>query len=88
VLAEIRAREQETERIFSDQARLRENLKSLKGSAEEQALAQRYTRQLDEQESRLEDLRGKMSQLQERYQLIQSELIRMAEGITLDVRPE
>ena len=36
--------------------RLRENVKALKGSAEEKALLQRYTKQLNSQESRLEEL--------------------------------
>ena len=37
--------------------RLRENIKALKGSAEEKALLQRYTKQLNGQESRLEELK-------------------------------
>ena len=40
-----------------DQQRLRENMKALRGSAEEKQLLQRYTRQLDEQENKLEALR-------------------------------
>ena len=43
--------------IFDDQQRLRENMKSLKGSAEEKKLLERYTQQLDAQETRLEALR-------------------------------
>ncbi len=42
--------------IVEDQQRLRENMKALRGSAEEKQLLQRYTRQLDEQETRLEVL--------------------------------
>ena len=43
----------ERQRIVEDQLRLRENMKALRGSSEEKQLLQRYTRQLDEQESRL-----------------------------------
>jgi hypothetical protein len=43
--------------IVEDQQRLRENMKALRGSAEEKQLLQRYTRQLDEQENRLDALR-------------------------------
>jgi hypothetical protein len=43
----------ERTRIVEDQQRLRENMKALRGSSEERQLLQRYTRQLDEQESRL-----------------------------------
>jgi hypothetical protein len=44
--------------IESDQERVRENMKALRGSDEEKALTQRYTRQLGEQEDRLATLRG------------------------------
>jgi hypothetical protein len=51
---QIKQRQQEVDAITKDQARLRENMKALKGSAEEKALLQRYTHQLDSQEDRLE----------------------------------
>jgi hypothetical protein len=40
-------REDEAEKIFDDQQRVRENMKSLKGSADEKALVQRYVKQLN-----------------------------------------
>jgi len=43
--------------IDRDQQRVRENMKALRGSDEEKALTQRYTRQLGEQEDRLGALR-------------------------------
>lgn len=50
----------QTERntIGQDQQRLRENMKALRGSAEEKQLLQRYTRQLDQQETRLDTLQA------------------------------
>jgi hypothetical protein len=48
---EMENRQKDIERIVDDQGRLRENMKALRGSAEEKALLQRYTRQLDEQET-------------------------------------
>lgn len=48
--------------ITTDQERLRENMKALRGSSEEKQLLQRYTRQLDEQEDRLETLRRELAQ--------------------------
>ena len=45
--AQIASRQQELNAINRDQARIRENMKALKGSAEEKALLQRYTKQLD-----------------------------------------
>jgi len=54
---EMEDRQKDIDRIVADQARLRENMKALKGSAEEKALLQRYTRELDEQETQLDSLR-------------------------------
>ena len=52
-------REQDT--IAQDQARLRENMKALRGSAEEKPLLQRYARQLDAQETRLDTLKEEIA---------------------------
>jgi hypothetical protein len=54
---EMENRQKDIDRIVEDQGRLRENMKALRGSAEEKTLLQRYTRQLDEQETQLESLR-------------------------------
>ncbi|HEX7698991.1 MAG TPA: carboxypeptidase-like regulatory domain-containing protein, partial [Candidatus Acidoferrum sp.] len=43
---EMENRQKDIDRIVEDQGRLRENMKALRGSAEEKALLQRYTRQL------------------------------------------
>jgi chromosome segregation ATPase len=47
--------------IVQDQQRLRENMKALRGSAEEKQLLQRYTRQLDDQENKLEAIRTEIA---------------------------
>ncbi len=83
--AQVTEREEERDRIFDDQQRLRENLKSLKGSAEEKALTQRYTKQLDEQENRLDALRAEITDLEKRKQQAQAELDKMIQELTLDV---
>ncbi len=57
---EMENRQKDIDRIVEDQGRLRENMKALRGSAEEKALLQRYTRQLDEQETQLDVLRRKI----------------------------
>jgi len=54
---EMENRQKDIDRIVEDQGRLRENMKALRGSAEEKALLQRYTKQLDDQETQLEALR-------------------------------
>jgi hypothetical protein len=82
--AEIREREMENQRIFTDQQRLRENMKALKGSPEEKALLQRYTKQLDDQESRLDVLRREGADLQQKRQQAQGELNKMIEDLSVD----
>jgi hypothetical protein len=61
--AQLQARQQETDAIGADQARVRENMKALKGSAEEKALIERYTRELNMQEDRLAALHSQVSEL-------------------------
>ncbi len=62
--AQLQARHQEIDSISADQARLRENMKALKGSAEEKALTERYTRELNTQEDRLAALRAQIADLE------------------------
>ncbi len=78
---EMKSRQQEMEAIDKDQARLRENMKALKGSAEEKALLQRYTRQLDEQEDRLAALKKENADLQGKRTKLQAELDAMVQEI-------
>jgi hypothetical protein len=80
------ARQEETEKIYGDQQRLRENLKALKGSAEEKALVQRYTRQLDEQENRLETLRKETKQIDAQGESAQQVFDKMVQELSFDVK--
>jgi hypothetical protein len=82
--AEIARRQAETEKIYDDQQRLRENLKALKGSAEERALTQRYSQQLADQETRLETLQRESADLQAKRDQAQAELDAMIENLSLD----
>ena len=74
---DLRARQQEIESITADQGRVRENMKALKGTAEEKALVQRYTHQLDSQEDRLNSLRNEISSLKDKRNAAGSELDHM-----------
>jgi hypothetical protein len=78
--------EQESSDIFDDQQRLRENMKALKGSAEEKALLQRYTRQLNDQEDRLEALKKESKQVEAQKDAAQAELDRMIQEVSMDVK--
>jgi hypothetical protein len=81
---QIKARQHEIENITRDQARVRENMKALKGSAEEKALLQRYAHQLDSQEDRLNVLNKEISDLQEKQTQARSQLDQIVQQITLD----
>jgi hypothetical protein len=83
--SEKESREEQKSRIYDDQQRLRENLKSLKGSAEEKALILRYTRQLDEQENRLATLEQEIADLAKKLEEANAELNKMVQELVLDV---
>jgi hypothetical protein len=78
--------DQENQKIYDDQQRLRENMKALKGSAEEKALLQRYVQQLNTQETRLETLRQEIAQLEAKKDSAQADLDRMIEDLSFDVK--
>jgi hypothetical protein len=81
----IRQRQKEVTDISTDQQRLRENMKALKGSAEEKALLQRYATQLNTQEDRLESVRKELVSLESERAAADLELRRIIDGISLDV---
>lgn len=82
---QIKIQQKQMDQIFADQARLRENMKSLKGSAEEKALLQRYTKQLDDEETQLEALRKKKQDLEAQQQLSDLLLRNMIQQLQMDV---
>ena len=79
-------RRQETDRISGDQNRIRENMKALRGSAEERALVQRYTGELNKQEDRLSSIRTELEDLQRKRNEAAAELDRMVMAINIDER--
>ncbi len=81
---EIRALQTEMEGIDRDQARLRENMKALKGSAEEKAPLGRYTRQLDGQEDRLLVLQKESKAQKMKRVTLQQQLDGMVEAVAVN----
>ncbi len=81
----IRAQQKVIDQIFTDQGRLRENMKALKGSAEEKTLLQRYTKQLDEEETELGTLRKGKQATEKEQQLASAVLQHMIQELQLDV---
>jgi hypothetical protein len=78
---EIRVREEERKRIFDDQERLRENMKALGTRTEEKSLVARYTRQLEDQETRLDTLKAELAAREVRREKLQQELDAMVQGL-------
>jgi hypothetical protein len=79
---ELANRQRETEQIFKDQERLRENLKALGTRTEEKALVGRYTRQLDEQETRLDVIKREIAEREARRAKLQAELDALVQGLS------
>jgi iron-sulfur cluster repair protein YtfE (RIC family) len=78
---EMEIRQKDIDRIVEDQGRLRENMKALRGSAEEKALLQRYTKQLDEQETQLGTLRKKIKDTEAQRDRENAELEKMIDEL-------
>jgi hypothetical protein len=80
---QLQARQQEIDAIGADQARVRENMKALKGSAEEKALIERYSHELNTQEDRLAALHSQISELKGKREQAAERLDRTLNEISL-----
>jgi hypothetical protein len=81
---QIQLTKQAIDQIFADQGRLRENMKALKGSPEEKALLQRYTRQLDDEETQLDALRKKMKDTEVERDKAKADLGKMIDSLQIE----
>jgi hypothetical protein len=84
--AQSAERQRQIDAIEKDQMRLRENMKALKGSAEERALIQRYTHELNSQEDTLAALRQEKDQLDSKQEQAQKDLETISTQIVMDER--
>jgi septal ring factor EnvC (AmiA/AmiB activator) len=71
--------------IDRDQERVRENMKALKGTPEEKALLQRYTRELNDQEDRLAALRDEQKKATADRDARRRELADLAAHLTFEL---
>jgi hypothetical protein len=83
---EIKGKKGDVEQVFKDQGRLRENMRALKGTAEEKALLQRYTKELDEEESQLAQLRREIADLEAKKKHAEEEMNKTIEKMAFDVK--
>jgi hypothetical protein len=81
---EVASRNSKISGISEDQQRVRENMKALKGSAEEKALVARYVRELNEQEDRVQSLHHEVADLQLKREAAQKTLNEMIEGLQME----
>src|SRR5262245_12961194 len=81
---QVQTRQTQISAISLDQQRLRENMKALKGSAEEKALLQRYTKELNDQEDRLQAARTEIDNLTVKRAEGNAQLNKMLTDLTLD----
>lgn len=70
--------------IGEDQQRLRENMKALKGSAEEKSLVERYAREMNEQEDRVQALQRGLADVRAKREAAQKTLNETMAGLQLD----
>lgn len=81
---QIDERNGDRQSIFDDQQRLRENLKALKGGAEEKALTERYVQKLNDEETQLGTLQKESSALAAQRDKAQQELDTMIGNLSMD----
>ena len=81
---EMQNRQGDIDKIVDDQGRLRENMKALRGSSEEKSLLQRYTKQLDDQETQIEGLRKKIQDTEARRDTANDELQQMIDSLQME----
>jgi hypothetical protein len=85
ITSDLNAKAAEVKRIGDDQQRIRENMKALKGSSEEQQLVRRYTTQLAQQEDRVEALRKESEDTERRRREAQERLTLQIESLSADI---
>ncbi len=84
--AEINSRKAQITGISEDQQRVRENMKALKGSAEEKTLVERYARQLNQQEDQMESLHKQIADLQQKRDDAQRVLNNSVQQLSLEAK--
>ena len=81
---DMESRQKDIDRIVEDQGRLRENMKALRGTAEEKALVQRYNKQLDEQETQLDTLRRNIQATEAQRDKANAQLENMIQDLQIE----
>jgi hypothetical protein len=83
---ESQALDKERAQMFKDQKRLRENLRGLGQTTEEKALRSRYVKQLDRQETRLQEITEKSTVLNAQRKAARRQLEKLMAELEQDLR--
>ena len=86
IALELQALEKERTEMFKDQKRVRENLRGLGQTTEEKALRSRYVKQLDSQESRLQEIAQTRTVLIKQEETARKQLEKMMGELEQDFR--
>jgi len=81
---QIKSTQSQVDQIVEDQKRIRENLTALKGTAEERALAKRYTDELNQQEDKLTSLRKDFDSLRQQREAANQDLANKIESLNIE----
>ncbi|MBW2050247.1 MAG: hypothetical protein JRJ09_17210 [Deltaproteobacteria bacterium] len=84
----LEAIQKERKQIFSDQKRVRENLRGLGQTTGERGLRNRYVKLLDQQETRLGEMQRREKELNRELRIRQEEMEKMIEDLEQDLRVE
>jgi hypothetical protein len=83
--SERQRRDAEMQSITADQNRVRENMKALERTAEERRLLERYARQLDAQETRIETLAQERESLGQESEAVERKIREFIASLTLEL---
>jgi hypothetical protein len=82
---QVADRQAEVQRVSEDEQRVRENLRALKGTPEEQRAVKRYAAELTQQEDRIDTIRREVSDLELKRRQATDQLQQLVDGLALDI---
>jgi hypothetical protein len=82
---QVADRQAEVQRVSEDEQRVRENLRALKGTPEEQRAVKRYAAELTQQEDRIDAIRREVGDLERLRREATDQLQQLGDGLVLDI---
>jgi predicted nucleic acid-binding Zn-ribbon protein len=85
LVTQVADRQAEVKRVSEDEQRVRENLRALKGTSEEQRAVKRYAAELTQQEDRIDTIRREQGDLELKRRQANDQLQQLVDGLALDI---